>query len=637
MGLCLGEADMVARGFLTACLVGGLLVAAAWAAVTPEQKKEITEVNISMKVVATHIRKKELAEAEELLKGVETRIAEIAKEAEVETTDKAFTTVNKTLAGHRKTLDKAQSKTPAAVGKNQPVSFTKDIAPLINEKCISCHGATMQSGGLRLDTFANWKKGGKSGLLLTPGNPQQSLIGARMATTDMNLRMPKNAPAIERDKLTPIANWITQGAVFDGDSEETALGKLKTAKEALEQESSIIIAKPKGTETVSFTKDVAPFMANLCLRCHSGNNLRGGLSLETFYDMMKGGDSGHVVLPGEPRAKSRLFALTGGLELPRMPADNQVRITKQNYEDLKTWFDEGCVYDGVDPKTPLRSFLKTPEQMAMEKASTLSPAQFNELRKEKSAEMLKKALPNDTVVTLESEDLLITGNAPETRLKQVEDWAKVQVASLRKAFAAPAGQAWKGRLAVIVMKDRFSYEEFSQTVNGRPAPEGMQGHVVITSTLDDAYLVLEDVGDEVTTKSPGLRVNLIDHLTGAYLRRTGATLPNWLLRGMGLSLAMKVAGRNTYLEAMPKEAAAIVPTLVSPADVFVDASFSPGMIGPVGMTLVEYLIANGGNAKFGELVQSLESGTAIGEAITKSYGMDSATLGARFRDTLKSK
>ena len=627
---------MFARWMLTACLVGGLLVAAAMAAVTPEQKKEITEVNLSMKPVATHIRKKEFTEAEELLKAAETRIGEIAKAASIEPTDKAFILVNKTLAGHRKTLDKAQGKTPAAANKNQ-VSFTKDVAPLINEKCLGCHGATMQSGGLRLDTFANWKKGGKNGLLLVPGSPQTSLIGARMETTDMNLRMPKNAAAIEKDKLTPIANWILQGAVFDGDSEDTVLGKLKTAKEALEQESSIKIVKPKGTEKVSFTKDVAPFMANLCLRCHSGNNLRGGLSLETFYDMMKGGDSGHVVLPGEPRDKSRLFRLTGGLELPRMPNDNQVRITQKNYDDLKTWFDEGCVYDGVDPKTPLRSFLKTPEQMAMEKASTLSPAQFNELRKEKTAELLKKAFPNDPVVTLESDDLLVSGNAPETRLKQVEDWAKVQVAALRKGFASPAGQPWKGRLAILVMKDRFSYEEFSQTINGRPAAEGMQGHVVITSTLDDAYLVLEDVGDEVTTKSPGLRVNLIDHLTGAYLRRTGATLPNWLLRGTGLSLAMKVAGKNAFLEAMPKEAAAIVPTLVSPQDVFVDSSFSPGTIGAVGLTLVEYLIANGGNAKFAELVKSLESGTAIGEAVTKCYGMDSATLGGRFRDALKSK
>ena len=158
---------------------------------------------------------------------------------------------------------------------------------------------------------------------------------------------------------------------------------------------------------------------------------------------------------------------------------------------------------------------------------------------------------------------------------------------------------------------------------------------MVTANLDDAYVVLEDVGDQVSAKSPGLRVNLIDHLTGAYLKRTGANLPDWLLRGTGLSLAMKVAGKNAYLAAMPKEAAAIIPTLANPQDVFVDASFNSNTIGAVGLTLVEYLLANGGPAKFAELIQSLETGTLMGEAITKSYGMDSAILGGKFRDALK--
>lgn len=246
---------------------------------------------------------------------------------------------------------------------------------------------------MRLDTFANWKKGGKSGPLLTPGagNPQQSLILFRMANPDMNLRMPKNAAAIERDQILVVANWINQGAVFDGEGDETPLSRLRTLKEAQEIEATIKIVKPKGTETVSFTKDIAPFMANLCLRCHSGNTPRGGLSLETFHDMMRGGDSGIVVLPGEPREKSRLFRLTGGLENPRMPNGDQIRLTEKNYNDLKTWFDEGCVYDGVDPKTPLRSFVKTEAEIAQEKAATLSPAEFNALRKEKTAEQMAKA------------------------------------------------------------------------------------------------------------------------------------------------------------------------------------------------------------------------------------------------------
>ena len=626
---------MIARWILATCLVCGL-VAAGYAAVTPEQKKELIEVNRSMSVVPTHIRKKEYAEAEEFLKAVEAEVAEMAKTAGVETTDKAFATVNKTLVGHRKALDKAQGKV-AGREKAQTVSFTKDIAPLINEKCVGCHGPAMQSAGLRLDTFAGWKKGGKSGLLLTVGAPQQSLIALRMTAPEKGGRMPKDGEAIDREKIAVLASWITQGAPFDGESEDASLNKLKTKKEVDEIEASIKIVKATGKEKVSFTRDVAPFMANLCVRCHSGNNPRGGLSLETFYDMMKGGDSGHVVLPGEPKEKSRLFRLTGGLENPRMPNDNQSRITKANYEALKTWFDEGCVYDGVDAKTPLRNFVKSDAEMAMEKASALSPAQFSALRKEKTAELFKKSLPKDAIVTLESDELLIAGNAPEARLKQIEGWSKEQVASLRKAFGAPAGQIWRGRLAVLVMKDRFSYEEFVQTIDGRRPQPGMTGHAVVTATHDDAYIVVEDVGDEVSKTSPGFRVNLIDQLTAAYLKRTGADMPNWLLRGTGLSLASKVVGSNAYLAALPKEASAIVPILGKPQDVFVDSSFSPDTIGAVGMTLVEFMIANGGPGKFGALIKAMETGSSTNEAIEKSYGMDSAAMGARFRDAVKGK
>ncbi len=622
------------RWIITAGILLGL-ACAGWAAVTPEQKKEIIEVNKSLSAVSGHIRKKEYTEAEDALKTAETRVEEIAKDAGVEVSDKAFQSVNKKISDYRKSIEKAQGKAVAGREKNQGVSFTKQVAPLIDEKCVSCHGPTAQSGGLRLDTFANWKKGSRTGALLTPRIPQQSLILYRLAPPDVNLRMPKDEAGLTREQITLIAKWVADGAVFDGESEETALVSLRTKKDAEEADAKIKIVKAKGTEKVSFTKDIAPFMANLCVRCHSGKEPRGGLSLETFHDMMRGGESGIVVLPGEPKEKSRLFRLTGGLENPRMPNGDEIRLTKKNYDDLVTWFEEGCVFDGTDPKASLLSFAKSDTEMASEKTAKLSPAEFNALRKEKTLEQFSKAFPKETATTLESDDLLIVGNAPEPRLKQVEAWAREHVALLRKGFAIPAGPLWKGRLAIFVMKDRFSYEEFGLTINGRPTLESMQGHLVISPALEDAYVVLEDVGDEVTPKTPGLRVNLIDRLTGAYLKSTGADLPDWLIRGTGLSMALKVAGRNPYLDAMRKEAATIVPALADPQDVFSDDSFTASSIGPVGFTLVEFLVSNGGPARFGELVKSLTTGIAMNDAINKCYGMDCAALGSRFRDALK--
>ena len=50
----------------------------------------------------------------------------------------------------------------------------------------------------------------------------------------------------------------------------------------------IDIQKPKGGETVAFTRDIAPFIVNRCLRCHSGTEPKGGLSMESFDQLWTG-------------------------------------------------------------------------------------------------------------------------------------------------------------------------------------------------------------------------------------------------------------------------------------------------------------------------------------------------------------
>ena len=61
------------------------------------------------------------------------------------------------------------------------------------------------------------------------------------------------------------------------------------------------IPKPKGSETVTFTQDIAPILVNNCVRCHSGNDPKGGLSMETFELLWAGGKSGPVIAPGSTR------------------------------------------------------------------------------------------------------------------------------------------------------------------------------------------------------------------------------------------------------------------------------------------------------------------------------------------------
>ncbi|MCA9017728.1 MAG: hypothetical protein KDA77_20560 [Planctomycetaceae bacterium] len=50
------------------------------------------------------------------------------------------------------------------------VDFQKQIKPLFQAKCHSCHGQEMQEGGFRLDLKGRALEGGDSGLAISPGN-----------------------------------------------------------------------------------------------------------------------------------------------------------------------------------------------------------------------------------------------------------------------------------------------------------------------------------------------------------------------------------------------------------------------------------------------------------------------------------
>jgi hypothetical protein len=373
-------------------------------------------------------------------------------------------------------------------------------------------------------------------------------------------------------------------------------------------------------------------MANLCGGCHSAQRKSGGLSLVSYFDMMQGGESGEVVVPGS--MDSRLFRLTGGKELPRMPA-NQSRLTRKNYEDMVTWFKEGNTFDGDDPRTPLASYVRSDAELTREKFAKYSEEDRRKLRDERIDEQWKKTFPKDAMNRVEGTEIVVVGNADKERLQQVADWGQSHLANVRKSFRPGDGPLWGGRLAVFLLKDRFSYNEFSLTINGREAPKEMTGHSVVTTSDEDAYIVLQDVGDEVSAKSPGLQVNLIDHLTGAYLKRGGATVPDWLARGMGLALAHKEIPGNQYLKLLPAEAAQLAGSIPQPEDVFNDATFSPATLPAVGLSLVDFLIEAGGMPKLSQFVEVIRQGQPVGEAGKAVYGADLPTLAQGYFTALR--
>src|SRR5262245_50660594 len=67
-----------------------------------------------------------------------------------------------------------------------------------------------------------------------------------------------------------------------------------------------------------FARSVRPALTQCCLKCHGGEKTRGGLDMASRETLLKGGDNGRVIEPGQGKA-SKLVRLAAGLDEPHMP------------------------------------------------------------------------------------------------------------------------------------------------------------------------------------------------------------------------------------------------------------------------------------------------------------------------------
>src|SRR5580765_1775264 len=81
---------------------------------------------------------------------------------------------------------------------------------------------------------------------------------------------------------------------------------------------SCMTAPAQTAQKASFSKDVAPILAQKCLQCHGREPLMANLDLRTREGALKGAQHGPVVKPGDA-AGSHLYRHLTGQELPRMP------------------------------------------------------------------------------------------------------------------------------------------------------------------------------------------------------------------------------------------------------------------------------------------------------------------------------
>eukprot|EP00913_Durusdinium_trenchii_P023304 g21882.t1 len=541
-------------------------------------------------------------EAQKALDEAQKRLDKVMKEAKLTDRYPTVRTIKRSLLSQRNRLLKAQGKPTEEKPAANAITFEKHVAPILNRSCARCHTNNAR-GGLRIDRVASLMKS------VTPGKAAESNLIKRLIATG-NERMPKGGRPLSRTEIQTIAAWINQGAK----SAAATPGKKTPGPVA-----KVSIAKPTGNETVSFSKDIAPFMVNLCLNCHNDRRKSGGLSIATFEKMMQGGKSGRVILPGDLDG-SRMWDLVGKQRPFKMPR-GQALITRSNHANLKKWIAEGAKYDGGDPKKALRSLVPTEEELKRERFAKMTPVEFAQYRRARTEETWKRVLSKEMPRSVESKEFFVYGNVSAARLEEIDKWAEEHADNLRKLFRDKTELLFKGKLTIFVMKDRFGYEEFNQVIQRRRVPREMIGHSVVDPIFEDAYIVLQNIEGDASETNPGMKVNLIDHLTGAFMKRSGGRLPDWVLRGTGLALAAKADPKNIYIDGLRSRVPDILKNVQTPESIFANGTFSPVDVGAIGYTLVDYLL-RGGSTKFGRFIAAIQGGSNVGAAMKRVYQAD---------------
>ena len=101
---------------------------------------------------------------------------------------------------------------PAVLPAADPtIDFARDVHPILAERCFGCHGGDKRAGGLSLRGYEEVMQGGRSGAVIVPGKPAESLLLRRVTADGMPV-MPPVGPPLDPAQITVLKNWVNEGA-----------------------------------------------------------------------------------------------------------------------------------------------------------------------------------------------------------------------------------------------------------------------------------------------------------------------------------------------------------------------------------------------------------------------------------------
>jgi hypothetical protein len=113
---------------------------------------------------------------------------------------------------------------------------------------------------------------------------------------------------------------------------------------ALTDEGSPARSAREAAETL-FEVKVRPVLTGTCLKCHRDKKTGGGLKVDSRDALLKGGDHGPAVVPGDPQESLLVQAIRHEHDEIKMPPKQ--RLPDEVVADFTTWIRQGAVWPGA--------------------------------------------------------------------------------------------------------------------------------------------------------------------------------------------------------------------------------------------------------------------------------------------------
>jgi hypothetical protein len=102
-----------------------------------------------------------------------------------------------------------------------------------------------------------------------------------------------------------------------------------------------------------FESRIRPVLIDVCHRCHGGATTSSGLRVDSRANLLRGGDSGPAVMPGDPVRSLLMRAIERQGEVSAMPPDKERALRPEQVADFKRWIVDGAYWPPAAPQLVL--------------------------------------------------------------------------------------------------------------------------------------------------------------------------------------------------------------------------------------------------------------------------------------------